>query len=195
MSTQVYIPPPLPLEFHPEPFELGTQNPGERWVLEIGPGKGEFLLHLAQSEPQTRFVGLELKRGRFERIGKKAETLELTNLTMVRGDARECLPRLFPPSSLDRAYILFPDPWPKLRHAKHRLLKPIFINNLFRILKAKGEVFTATDAGFYSDEIFTAFTEHGGFAHERIESLFPTYFEKKWKGMGREIAYWKFSKK
>ena len=194
MSTEVYIPPPLPLEFHPGPMAWRHGDEAGKLVLEIGPGKGEFLLHLAQQDPHTRYVGLELKRGRFEKICRRAEALELNNLIMVRGDARECLPRLFPSQSLNRVYILFPDPWPKSRHKKHRLLKPIFINNLFNILKDKGEVYSATDAGFYSEEILQAFLEQGGFAHECIASLFPTYFENKWKAMGRNITYWKFTK-
>jgi tRNA (guanine-N7-)-methyltransferase len=194
MSTEVYIPPPSPLEFFPGPL------PWEQWdrkaekVLEIGPGKGEFLLHLAQSFPHTRHIGVELKKGRFEKICKKAQACRLDNLHLVRGDARECLPRLFPETSLDRVYILFPDPWPKARHAKHRLLKQLLINNLHFIIKEKGEVYSATDAGFYSEEIVAAFTAAGGFRAEPVASLFPTYFEQKWKALGRKIDYWRFSK-
>ena len=192
MSTPDYIPPPKELHFLPAPPPL--EQAAQPWVLEIGPGKGEFLLNQASTQPHLQFVGLEIKKGRFERIAKKAEKLELKNLYMVRGDARECLPRLFRPSTFEKIYILFPDPWPKSRHAKHRLLKPRLINHLGELLKEKGEVYSATDAGFYSEQIVESFAEAGGFNCEAITSLYPTYFETKWKAMGRKINYWKFIK-
>ncbi len=188
MSTLDYIPPPKDLEFlpHPPPLEEAPS-----WVLEIGPGKGELLLHLASTTPHIHFIGLEIKKGRFEKIAKKARRLELNNLYMVRGDARECLPRFLSPGLLEKIYILFPDPWPKKRHAKHRLLKPRLIQQLHHFLKEGGEVYSATDAGFYAEQILESFQEAGGFKAESIESLFPTYFETKWRGLGRKVQYWR----
>ena len=191
MSTKVYVPPPKELSFLPSEPPLKTEGP---LVLEIGPGKGEFLLHLAQAEPKTTFVAVEIRRGRFEKIAKKAANLKLANVYLVLGDARECLTRLFKPALFDRIYILFPDPWPKRRHSKHRLLKPELLAHLRDYLKPGGAIYNATDAGFYSEEIVAAFEEVGGFKREAIESLYPTYFEKKWKAMGREIDYWRFVK-
>ncbi|HKY64680.1 MAG TPA: hypothetical protein VJR29_14840 [bacterium] len=198
MSTKVYVPPPKELRFLPREPPLETEGP---LVLEIGPGKGEFLLHSAQAEPRTTFVAVEIRRGRFEKIAKKAAGLKLANVFMVLGDARECLTRLFgkragasPAPTFDRIYILFPDPWPKRRHSKHRLLKPELLAHLRDFLKPGGAIYNATDAGFYSEEIVAAFEEVGGFRREAIESLYPTYFEKKWKAMGREIDYWRFVK-
>ena len=191
MSTKVYVPPPKDLRFLPCEPPLSAEGPK---VLEIGPGKGEFLLHLASAEPQSTFVAVEIRRGRFEKIAKKAATLKLNNVYLVLGDARECLSRLFKPGLFDRIYILFPDPWPKRRHSKHRLLKPELLALLRDYLKPGGSIYNATDAGFYSEEIVAAFEEVGGFRREAIESLYPTYFEKKWKALGREIDYWRFVK-
>lgn len=191
MSTKVYIPPPKDLEFLPGPPPLEVSGP---LVLEIGPGKGEFLLHLAEQEPKTTFVAVEIKRGRFNKIAKRAANRGLGNVFLVLGDARECLPRLFRPALFDRIYVLFPDPWPKRRHSKHRLLKPELLQLLRDYLKPGGAVFNATDAGFYSEEIVAAFEEVGGFEKQAIESLYSTYFEKKWKALGRAIDYWKFIK-
>ena len=191
MSTKVYIPPAKDLEFLPTPPSLEAAGP---WVLEIGPGKGEFILHLAEQEPHTHFIAVEIRRGRFQKIAKRAAARGLKNLTLVLGDARECLTRLFRPALFDRIYVLFPDPWPKRRHSKHRLLKPELLQQLRDFLKPGGAVFNATDAGFYSEEIVDAFEEVGGFEKQAIESLYPTYFEKKWKEMGRAIDYWKFVK-
>lgn len=192
MSTKVYIPPPKELEFLPSPPPLEAPGP---LVLEIGPGKGEFLLHLAEQEPGTTFVAVEIRRGRFAKIAKRAAARGLKNVFLVLGDARECLTRLFRPGLFDRIYVLFPDPWPKRRHSKHRLLKPELLTHLRDYLKPGGAIYNATDAGFYSEEIVAAFEEVGGFERHAIESLYPTYFEKKWKAMGRAIDYWKFVKR
>ncbi|MDX1386584.1 MAG: hypothetical protein R3257_03265, partial [bacterium] len=159
-----------------------------------GPGKGEFILHLAQENPKVHFLAVEYKKARFKKISKKIEKLELKNLFLVYGDARECLPRLCPETFFERIYVLFPDPWPKKRHIKHRLLKPRLIQQLKGFLKAGGEIINATDAGFYSDQIVEAFEEVGGFDRHSITSPFPTYFESKWKEMGRNIDYWSFVK-
>lgn len=191
MSTKVYVPPPKDLQFLPSEPPLAVEGP---LVLEIGPGKGEFLLHLAASEPKTTFVAVEIRRGRFEKIAKKAANQKLENIYMVLGDARECLTRLFKPGLFDRIYVLFPDPWPKRKHSKHRLLKPELLAHLRDYLKPGGAIYNATDAGFYSEEIVAAFDEVGGFRREAIESLYPTYFEKKWKALGRAIDYWRFVK-
>ncbi len=192
MSTKVYIPPAKDLEFAPAPPPL--DNPGPL-VLEIGPGKGEFILHLAEQEPKTTFVAVEIRRGRFNKIAQRAASRKLTNLYMILGDARECLTRLFRPGLFDRIYVLFPDPWPKRRHSKHRLLKPELLAHLRDYLKPGAAVYNATDAGFYSEEIVSAFEEVGGFDKVAIESLYPTYFEKKWRALGRKIDYWKFVKR
>lgn len=194
MASTDHIPRPQELHFLPSSPPLEPTGNGQPCVLEIGPGKGEFILHQACESPQTLFVGLEIKKRRFEKIAQRAEKLELKNLFMVRGDARECLPRLFSPGSLDRIYVLFPDPFPKTKHAKHRLLKVRVIQQLAALLKGKGEVYSATDAGFYSEQIVQSFAEAGGFSRESIESLYPTYFETKWKKLGRKIDYWKFVK-
>ncbi len=194
MSTADYIPPPNPLQFFPEPPPVAQNHPGHPWVLEIGPGKGELILNQAQECPEINFAAVEIRRGRFEKIAKKIEGLGLKNLFLVHGDARECLPRIFPEGIFEKIYVLFPDPWPKKRHAKHRLFKPRMVGEMRNLMKEKGSVLSATDAGFYSEQIVAAFSEAGGFQCQPIPSPFPTYFENKWKALGREIEYWKFTK-
>lgn len=194
MSTTDYIPPPKDLFFHPGPPPTQTSGPDQKWILEIGPGKGEFILNQAQENPNVYFVAIEVKRTRFEKISRRAEKLELNNLFLIRGDARECLPRLFAKGFFEKIYILFPDPFPKKRHAKHRLIKPRLINQLRDFLKPEGEIINATDAGFYSEQIIAAFEEVGGFLRRATPSPYPTYFEQKWKALGRSIDYWNFKK-
>ncbi|MDX1386411.1 MAG: methyltransferase domain-containing protein, partial [bacterium] len=116
MSTTDYIPPEHPLQFAPCPPPVRDCPSEQKWVLEIGPGKGEFILHLAQENPKIHYLAVEYKKARFKKIAKKIEKLELENLFLVYGDARECLPRLCPENFFELIYILFPDPWPKKRH-------------------------------------------------------------------------------
>jgi len=149
---------------------------------------------MAKEQPEVNFVAVEYKKARFHKIAKKIGRLELKNLFLIYGDARECLPRLFPENFFEKIFILFPDPWPKKRHIKHRLLKPRLVTQLHQFLKEGGEIINATDAGYYSEQIVAAFEEVGGFHREAIASPFPTYFEQKWIGMGRAIDYWRFIK-
>lgn len=191
MSTTDYIPPAHPLLFHPRKPDF---HPGDRWILEIGPGKGEFLLHLAGENPKINFLAVEYKKARFNRILKRIDRLDLKNCFLVYGDARECLERLCPNNFFEKIYILFPDPWPKKRHIKHRLLKPRLVTQLGGLLKEGGEILNATDAGFYSEQIVSVFDEVGGFQREPMISPYPTHFETKWKDLGRSIDYWRFTK-
>lgn len=193
MSTQDYQPLPQKIFFFPKPPDL-VQNSSQKWALEIGPGKGEFILDQAKKHSEINFIALEIRRFRYDKIAKKAQKMGLKNLYLVRCDARECLPRLFREHFFERIYILFPDPWPKKRHAKHRLFKPRLINLLERILKVKGEVYFASDAKFYAEEMHELFMQNKNFTAEPSQSLFPTYFESKWKDEGRECYYWKFIK-
>jgi tRNA (guanine-N7-)-methyltransferase len=194
MSTTDYIPPDRPLLFHPETPPIKSSKPPQGWVLEIGPGKGELLLSLAQANPQTHFIAVEYKKSRFNKIAARIDRLQLKNLFLVYGDARECLPRICPENFFEKIYVLFPDPWPKKRHIKHRLLKPRLVNQLRTFLKEGGEIINATDAGFYSEQIVAAFDEVGGFHREAITSPYPTHFEQKWRDLGRDIDYWCFTK-
>lgn len=194
MSTTDYIPPPSELKFFPMSPPVDQTRVKDRWILEIGPGKGEFILSLARENPGIHFVAVEYRRFRFQKICRNIERLDLKNLFIIYGDARECLARLFPNNFFEKIFVLFPDPWPKKRHAKHRLLKPRLIRELQNLLKEGGEILNATDAGFYSEQILTSFAEVGGFRCEATASPHPTYFEQKWKAMGRKIDYWRFIK-
>ncbi len=162
--------------------------------MEIGPGKGEFLLWLSPQHPQKQLIAIEIKNGRFCKISEKIKTLGLANTIMVKGDARECLAELFKPDCLSEIYILFPDPWPKRRHHKHRLLKEELVSQLYTFLKPGGAVWVATDHDDYSKQIQSVFpSEH--WAYQPGQSLYPTYFETKWKKLGKEIHYFCFNKK
>ena len=98
--------------------------------IEIGAGKGRFLLHRAQAHPERNFFGVDY-RWRFLKEGVlRAEQRGLSNLIFLKTEAEEIIPHLVPPASIDVFHIYFPDPWHKKKHHKRRLLKPEFFKLL-----------------------------------------------------------------
>jgi len=151
----------------PAPGEAGLDPaslfgaPAEVW-LEIGFGGGEHLVAQAGAHPQTGFIGCEPF---VEGVAKALTGIEDNGLGNVRlwpGDAR-LLMDAFPEASIARAFILFPDPWPKRRQQKRRLIQPDFAAALHRIVRPGGRVRFATDVTSYADEALLTFLRHGGF--------------------------------
>jgi len=180
-----------------KPFQISPENPiwdeGKPWVLEIGPGNGKFLLWLAEQHPHQLHIAIEIRNMRFQNLAKKARENRLNNIIAIHGDARHCLPFLFKGPCLDEAYILFPDPWPKRRHNKHRLLNLERTDELYELLKPGGRVWVATDHDHYSAQIQKVFPSDR-WKYEEGKSFYPTYFETKWVKMGRKIHYFCFKK-
>jgi len=180
-----------------KPYQFFPLNPvwdeSMEWVLEIGPGNGKFLLWLAEQNPHQLHIAVEIRNMRFQNLAQKAREKGLKNLIVIHGDARHCLSFLFHHPCLTEAFILFPDPWPKRRHHKHRLLNTERTEQLHEILKSKGRVWVATDHDEYSGQIRSVFPPEK-WKYEEGKSLYPTYFETKWKKLGREIHYFCFRK-
>ncbi len=152
------IPPPGPSGLIPASL---FPQASEVW-LEIGFGGGEHLVAQAGANPNVGFIGCEPF---VEGVAKAMAGIEDNGLTNVRlwpDDAR-ALMEAFPESALARAFILFPDPWPKRRQQKRRLVQPDFLASLHRILRPGAPVRFATDVASYADEALLAFLGNGGF--------------------------------
>ncbi|MBO4788739.1 MAG: tRNA (guanosine(46)-N7)-methyltransferase TrmB [Lachnospiraceae bacterium] len=121
--------------------EFGNQNPLR---IEIGMGKGQFLLTLAQQNPDVNYVGIEKYSSVLIRALARQEELKLPNLRLIRYDA-ETIDELFADGEVDRIYLNFSDPWPKDRHAKRRLTSDRFLARYARILAPEGRVEFKTD--------------------------------------------------
>lgn len=119
-------------------------------VLEIGFGAGEHLAAQAAAHPDTRFLGAEPFLNGVGACLAKIDEMGLSNVRLHAGDARDVIERL-PEASIGLVYILFPDPWPKTRHHKRRLMQPDFIAHLARVLRPGGELRFATDWEDYAD--------------------------------------------
>ena len=113
--------------------------------IEVGMGKGQFLMELARRNPQVNYLGIEMYDSVLLRaLQRMAEIDELPNLLFMREDAR-LLPEIFRKGEVEKIYLNFSDPWPKARHAKRRLTSREFLNRYERILVPEGVVEFKTD--------------------------------------------------
>jgi tRNA (guanine-N7-)-methyltransferase len=132
-------------------------------VLEIGFGGGEHLVAQASAHPDACFIGVEPFMNGVASCLRHIEVSGAQNIRLHMGDARDVVARL-PAASLDLVYILFPDPWPKARHHKRRLIQPEFLNELARVMKPGAEVRFATDWVNYAEWTLWRFTRDKRFA-------------------------------
>ena len=122
-------------------------------VFEIGCGHGHFLENYARQFPERLCVGVDLRGERIERARKKARRAGLTNCHFIRAEAGEFLQSLPPDVTLREVWVLFPDPWPKKRHHKHRILQPEFFEFLAGRVGEGGRLYYRTDHREYFAEV------------------------------------------
>ena len=128
-------------------------------VVEIGSGMGETTAAIAQSNPDTDYIAIEVHGPGVGSLLKKIASLGLTNLRLVRHDAVEVLGQMIPDAALAGLHLFFPDPWPKKRHHKRRLVQPLFVALAARKLAPGGYFHAATDWPEYAtqiDEVFSS---------------------------------------
>jgi tRNA (guanine-N7-)-methyltransferase len=143
------------------PVMLFGARAREAW-LEIGFGGGEHLAGQAARYPDVGIVGVEPFIDGVAKLLTAVEEGGLTNVKLRRGDARD-LVATFADASIDRAFILFPDPWPKTRHRKRRLVQPDFVVELARVLKPGAKLRFATDWADYANRALADISRDGRF--------------------------------
>jgi tRNA (guanine-N7-)-methyltransferase len=178
---------------------FGNDHPVE---VEIGIGKGRFLLAAAEARPDVNHLGVEWAN-EFLRIAETRATKRgLANVRFVRVDARELVARAFPPASVRALYVFYPDPWPKKRHHKRRFFQPATVDAVARFLTAEGRLHVATDHAEYWAVIeplvdahpsFERLPEFGGEGFPGDPSRPLTNFEAKYlvEGRGRNRGSWR----
>ena len=157
-------------------------------TLEIGFGNGDNLLETACAEPQADFLGIEVHRPGIGRLLRRAAEAGLSNLKVVRADAVEVLHRHIADAALARVVILFPDPWPKRRHRKRRLLNHKFVETLAAKLRPGGLLHLVTDWRDYADSIRKTVAGCGRFepvAGDAVRTS-RTRFERRGHEAGRD---------
>jgi len=139
----------------------GLRPEGEVW-LEIGSGGGEHLAGQASRRPDVLFLAAEPFLDGIAKTLSYVEAGGLKNIRLWRGDGRDLIDMLAD-ASTDRVFILFPDPWPKARHRKRRLIQPGVVASLHRILRPSGRLRFATDWSDYAERALGDVQAHGGF--------------------------------
>jgi len=170
-------------------------------VLEIGFGDGDFLIEMAQRHHEKNFLGMEIKTKRFKIAMKAAQNEKNGNLRFLHMNANIAAEELFFEDVFSLVYINFPDPWPKDRHLKHRIVNSEFLGALSKIMKKDGVLEIASDDKDYISHCFDVFKNisffksqypHPGYLHN-LPNRPHTKYEKGFRKEGREIFYLMFT--
>lgn len=185
----------------PPPLLTGLYNPGVEMVwLEIGFGGAEHLVWQAEHNPGVGFIGCEPFEDGVAKALVAIDEKPLSNVLLHPDDARDLL-RWLPEASIDRAFILFPDPWPKKRHVKRRLISPHLLDLLARVMRPGAELRIGTDIGDYLRTILIAFQRETRFHwtansptdwRNRPADWPQTRYEQKAMREGRRCYYLSF---
>ena len=170
--------------------------------LEIGFGMGSFLIEMAAQEPRSNFIGMDFYHKGIRKLMTRKKKLQLDNIRVAYGDVRIKIPLLFKDGELETVYINFPDPWPKKKHTKRRLIKPDFVKLIGQKLAPGGRIYLATDFEVYAMEMLEYFNSEplfqnqgpgSGFLETR-EDLPKTKYEKNFINAGHKIYYLEFTR-
>lgn len=161
--------------------------------LEIGSGMGETTAAIAKTHPQNDYLAIEVYTPGVGGLLLKIEELGLTNLRIIQHDAVEVLNYMIPLGCLEGIHIFFPDPWPKLRHHKRRLIQPEFVSILCKRIKCGGYIHVATDWENYAEQIHEVLhneleltsTDKNHRQHQKYRP--PTKFEQRGLHLGHNI--------
>jgi tRNA (guanine-N7-)-methyltransferase len=172
-------------------------------VVDIGFGRGEFLIDAARKEPHRAFVGIERSFKRTLKMARRLARLTIGNVRLVESTAQAGIPEFFPERSIESAWINFPDPWPKDRHAARRLVQAPFIRDLALRLVPGGVLHLATDDAAYAAQMDDALAGEpllenlyapGPVGREKSGRI-PTAYELEWESLGRSFHYFSFRRR
>lgn len=189
------------VDFSPEALDFdGLFGRHAPVVLEIGFGNGDSLVQQALENPEFNFLGIDVHEPGVGHCLLKAHEAGLSNLKLIKHDAIEVLSHQVPPDSLQRVNIYFPDPWPKKRHHKRRMIQPAFLELIHGRIRADGALHIATDWENYAEHIDEVLghaalfrcderREHDGDAPLHRPG---TKFERRGLRKGHRIWDWRF---
>ena len=166
-------------------------------ILEIGSGKGRFLIATATERPDVNIIGIEKSLHYHRVIRDRVLKRHLTNIRLINHDAFLVLQKMLPDASLSEIHVYFPDPWPRKKEQKRRIIRPEVLVEMKRVLIDGGSGIYVTD----HQEYFEAAAPHVEAAFEKSERRIPgpddpprTNYEAKYREEGRpiyEIRFWK----
>ena len=159
--------------------------------IEIGSGKGTFLLNQAKTQPEVDFLGIEWARKYYRYAVDRIGRWGLTNVRIIRTDAAAFIAEFVSAEAVEYFHIYFPDPWPKKRHHKRRFLCPDNLDQLLRCLKANGTIRIATDHAEYFEKTRTLLADYSD-RLEKVDFLQTAGADEgEWVGTNFERKYLK----
>jgi tRNA (guanine-N7-)-methyltransferase len=172
-------------------------------TLEIGFGMGDSLAAMAEAHPERDYLGIEVYRPGVGHLLARLESGAIANVRIIAGDAAQVLGKMIADAAFAEVYLLFPDPWPKKRHHKRRLIQPGFVTELARVLEDGGRLFMATDWQDYAKHMLAVMASAREFVNVagpdrfgvRPEWRAVTKFETRGARQGRAIFDLQFSRK
>ena len=148
-----------------------------RYILEIGFGMGEATVRLADENPEVAYLGIEVHKPGVGKVLSEIERLSLDNLRIINHDAVEVFQNMIPDRILDGIHIFFPDPWPKKKHHKRRLIQKPFVDLIAPKLVPGGYLYICTDWEEYAEQILAVCSEAAG-----LENAYTDFAEhQKWR--------------
>ncbi len=180
----------------------GDRGRAVRRVLEIGFGRGEFLLAMATRAPEVDFVGIEISYKRTLKMARKVARAELANVRLLEARAQVAIRELFAPGSLAEIWINFSDPWPKARHAHRRVIQPEVVAAAAHALDASGLLYVATDDVRYAHQIdgvlageSTLFNQYAPWPYLcEVPGRAATGYEDQWRAAGRPLHFFAYGR-
>jgi tRNA (guanine-N7-)-methyltransferase len=197
------------IDWRVSPEELGEMGPEKlyapelapplRLVVDVGFGRGEFLLELAGEDPTTAFLGIECSFKRVLKMARRLARSDLVNVRLVEAPAELVVGERLPHASVTCFWINFPDPWPKKRHHRRRLVQPGFVRALARCLVVGGTLHVATDDPGYAEWIDEVLADEPALENacapvrfrRQVNDRPATAYELEWRAEGH--SFWFFS--
>lgn len=171
-------------------------------IVEIGFGRGEYLRHLAEAEPTRAHVGVEVSFKRVLKMARRVARSDESNLRLICATGEQVIREVLEPGSVGTFWVNFPDPWPKKRHHKNRLLQAPFVTQLARRLVPGGLLHIATDHEEYAEAIDDVLRGEPllentlGVAYlDDVPDRIPTAYELEWRAEGRSLHFWTYRRR
>ena len=175
-----------------EKKDIEMLKKNNKYELEVGLGKGAFINSLASANPKKLYVGIEAQPSVLVTAVMKTEAAKLTNLSYFLANAFN-IKKFLPQRSASIIYINFPDPWPKARHEKRRLLCKDMLDNFYEILNESGEIVLKTDNQGLYEYALVSFTQNryiiisNSEDYQLVAGDYPTEYETKFRKLGNPI--------
>jgi len=183
-------------------FGAGFPRP-LRPEVDLGFGRGEFVLALAEKAPDTPFLAVEYSPKRVLKMARRLARTEIENVRLVHGRAELVVGEHLPDDTIARFWINFPDPWPKKRHQRRRLIQPGFVRQLVRCLVPGGRLEVATDHEGYAEHVHEVLSAEPGLVNRNAPEAFlreahdrpSTGYELEWRAQGRSFHFFSYGKR